>query len=103
MEKELCPICIENPVINFTECNHGFCITCLCRIKKCAMCRNPLQRAKICSQIQQKFNINERRNHDREVRTFMEITLPQITYIRNRYNRSRPATIIQTPIWPTLA
>jgi hypothetical protein len=102
MEKQLCPICIENEVINFTECNHGFCITCLCRIKKCAICRNPLQRAKICSQIQQKFNLNERINYDDGVRTFMEITLPQITYIRNRYNTSRPATIIRTPRGQTL-
>jgi hypothetical protein len=102
MENELCPICIENPGINFTECNHGFCINCLCRIKKCAMCRNPLQRAKICLQIQQKFNINERINYDYEVRTFMEITLPQITYIRNRYRTTRPATIIRRPRWQTL-
>ena len=102
MSIDLCPICIENPGINFTECNHGFCISCLSRIKNCAMCRNPLQRAKICLQIQQKFNLNERRNRD-EQRTFMEITLPQITYIRNRYRTTRPATIIRRPIWPTLA
>jgi hypothetical protein len=85
MENELCPICIENPGINFTECNHGFCITCLCRIKKCAMCRNPLQRAKICSQIQERFNINETRNEHMRFRSYIEINLPQITPIRRSY------------------
>ena len=61
---ELCPICIEKPAENYTECNHGYCIGCLCRISRCAMCRNPLQRSKICIQIKEKvrlinFNINE--------------------------------------------
>lgn len=54
---ELCPICIENPATYFTECNHGYCIGCLCRIKKCAMCRNPLQRSKICIQIKEKVKL----------------------------------------------
>lgn len=85
MSIDLCPICIENPGINFTECNHGFCITCLSRIKKCAMCRNPLQRAKICLQIQQKFNLNERRNEDIRFRSYIEINLPQITPIRRNF------------------
>lgn len=56
---ELCPICIENLAENYTECNHGYCIGCLCRIKKCAMCRNPLQRAKICIQIKLKVKLIE--------------------------------------------
>ena len=94
MENELCPICIENPVINFTECNHGFCISCLSRIKKCAMCRNPLQRAKICVQIQQKFNLinSETRNGDFRFRNYIEINLPQITPIRRTYNINRGST-----------
>jgi hypothetical protein len=93
MSIELCPICIEKPGINFTECNHGFCISCLCRIKKCAMCRNPLQRAKLCLQIQQKFNITERRDYDIRFRNYIEITLPQITHIRRRLNMNRLETI----------
>lgn len=48
---ELCSICLEKSILWHTECNHKYCINCLCRIKKCAMCRNPLQRAKICEQI----------------------------------------------------
>jgi len=88
MSIELCPICIEKPGIIFTECNHGYCISCLSRIKKCALCRNPLQRAKLCLQIQQKFNITERRDYDDEIRTFIEITLPHITYIRRNFNTS---------------
>jgi hypothetical protein len=101
MSIDLCPICIENPAINFTECNHGFCIGCLSRIKKCAMCRNPLQRAKLCIQIQENFNLNEEINDDviysrittrNGIRgghhSYIEITLPQITPIRRHYNIS---------------
>ena len=51
---ELCPICIEKYAENYTECGHQYCISCLCRIKKCAMCRNPLQRVKICIEIKSK-------------------------------------------------
>jgi hypothetical protein len=48
---ELCPICIENPAEIITICNHTFCICCLSRITKCAICRSPLQRAKLCIEI----------------------------------------------------
>ena len=51
---ELCPICIENQAEYYTECGHAYCINCLCRIKKCAMCRHSLQRAEICIQIRKK-------------------------------------------------
>jgi len=98
MSIDLCPICIENPAINFTECNHGFCIGCLSRIKKCAMCRNPLQRAKLCIQIQENFNLNEERRYDNEIRTFMEITLPHITYIRRNFNTSPTSITRIVPI-----
>jgi hypothetical protein len=48
---ELCPICIENEATYVTECNHSYCITCLCKIKKCALCRKELIRSKICNEI----------------------------------------------------
>ena len=48
---ELCPICIENPAEIITNCNHAFCICCLSRITKCAICRSPLQRVKLCIEI----------------------------------------------------
>jgi hypothetical protein len=51
MVTELCPICIDNEAIYFTECGHGYCITCLSHIKKCAMCRKPLIRSTLCSEI----------------------------------------------------
>lgn len=51
---DLCPICIENCSTHFTECNHSYCIGCLSRIKICAMCRNPLQRAKLYNEIKRK-------------------------------------------------
>lgn len=58
---ELCPICIEKSAEYFTECNHSFCIGCLCKIKKCAMCRKPLLREKLCKEIKMhnpKINIS---------------------------------------------
>lgn len=39
---ETCPICYENDANCFTECNHGYCITCLQKINKCAICRKNL-------------------------------------------------------------
>lgn len=54
---EYCPICIDKPITVFTECNHGYCINCLCRIKTCAMCRNLLVRSKICSEIKTKYRV----------------------------------------------
>ena len=48
---ELCPICIEKPAEYFTECGHCYCIGCLSRIKKCAMCRKSLIRTKVCIEI----------------------------------------------------
>ena len=97
---ELCPICIDKEADVFTECNHGYCVSCLCRIKKCAMCRNPLQRAKLCNQIKQKVklintntnsfifnNSNESserytvtigRNGDLQTRVYLQVTLPNM-------------------------
>lgn len=51
----LCPICIQNKAEIFTECNHSYCIQCLCRIKKCAMCRKTLLRAELCEEIKHRF------------------------------------------------
>jgi hypothetical protein len=51
---ELCPICIEKPAEYYTECGHNYCIGCLSRIKKCAMCRKPLMRANLCVEIKSK-------------------------------------------------
>jgi hypothetical protein len=96
---ELCPICIDKEADVFTECNHGYCVSCLCRIKKCAMCRNPLQRAKLCNQIKQKvelinpdtnppiFNISNEsirryttigRNGDIINRVYAQVILPEL-------------------------
>lgn len=109
---ELCPICIESPIQYYTECNHGYCIGCLCRIKKCAMCRNPLQRAKICIQIKQQvtlinpdinpliFNNSEdfnrrvtatiNRNGDLQTRVNLQVNLPELSSINNRNHISHP-------------
>ena len=39
---ERCPICIDNEINVYTHCKHGYCINCLVRITKCAMCRRDL-------------------------------------------------------------
>jgi len=59
MSEELCPICIQNNCEYFTECNHSYCITCLCRIKKCAICRKELNKFKLCNEIISRFNKKE--------------------------------------------
>ena len=51
---ELCPICIENEATYFTECGHKYCVCCLSRIKKCAMCRKSLLRSTLCVEIKRK-------------------------------------------------
>lgn len=113
---ELCPICIESPIQYYTECNHGYCIGCLCRIKKCAMCRNPLQRAKICIQIKEKVRLNDpeenpiifndrtdfdrrinvsiSRNGDLITRTYLSVTLPEFNSINNRNIFNNPRGIL---------
>jgi hypothetical protein len=48
---ELCPICIDGEALYFTECGHKYCIGCLSRITKCAMCRKPLLRSNLCVDI----------------------------------------------------
>lgn len=56
---ELCPICIENPAEYYTECGHCYCLGCLSRIKKCAMCRKSLLRSKLCIEIKNRNRKNE--------------------------------------------
>ena len=102
---ELCPICIENYATYFTECNHGYCINCLCRITRCAMCRNHLQRTKICIQIKVKIRLIETernpiifnnrrvsasisRNGDLTMRMYLSVTLPELNEI-NHYTHPR--------------
>jgi hypothetical protein len=65
---ELCPICIENEALYFTECGHGYCVCCLSRIKKCAMCRKSLLRSMLCVEIKHKVNPIQDSNFDRYIR-----------------------------------
>lgn len=75
---DLCPICIDNPAEYYTECGHCYCIGCLSRIKKCAMCRNQLLRVKLCIQIQRNI-IN------RTIESFIENNM-----YRNRMENNIP-------------
>jgi hypothetical protein len=43
-----CPICLMKEVQCFTECGHGFCVSCVSKIKRCAMCRKKLNHPIIC-------------------------------------------------------
>jgi hypothetical protein len=53
---ELCPICLEKQADSVTECNHMYCVNCLCRVKKCPMCRKELNKAKLCIEIRKVSN-----------------------------------------------
>ena len=46
-----CSICMEKEELYYTECNHSYCIQCLSKITKCAMCRKLLVRPLLCSEI----------------------------------------------------
>lgn len=92
MEQELCPICIENIANCYTECNHSFCINCLCKIKKCAMCRKPLLRENLCKEIRtnfnKKINLNLGRELWSEINTMLdELPSPQDEEYINYENR----------------
>ena len=55
---ETCPICFLNEIDSVTECNHSFCIQCLCRVKKCPMCRKLLNKARLCDEINKLDNMS---------------------------------------------
>jgi hypothetical protein len=65
METELCPICISREAEYITECNHGYCIECLCKLKKCALCRKTLQKTLLCNQIRKPGELNITSNYHR--------------------------------------
>jgi hypothetical protein len=48
---DCCPICLDQPNTYMTECGHGYCIHCLCRLKKCAVCRKELIKSALCKEI----------------------------------------------------
>ena len=53
---EVCPICINKSAEYETECGHNYCIDCLSRIKKCALCRKQLLKANLCIEIKTQTN-----------------------------------------------
>lgn len=67
--QEMCPICINTQIQVYTECNHGYCINCLCRLNKCALCRKKLQRKILCDEIQKKNNRYVNSNHEATARS----------------------------------
>lgn len=46
-----CPICLENKGNYYTECYHIYCLSCLIKIKRCAICRKGLIRVSLCQDI----------------------------------------------------
>lgn len=86
MENELtnlCPVCIQKPAEFITECNHGYCIECLCKLKKCALCRKTFQKTLLCNEIKCKRQYTQPRFIMNENRT---------TTIRNTNANSSPYT-----------
>ena len=54
MNTNTCPICDSNEIY-YTECNHGHCISCLSKIHRCSLCRSPLVRNKLCTELKDKY------------------------------------------------
>jgi hypothetical protein len=69
---ELCSICIENEATYFTECGHKYCVCCLSRIKKCAMCRKSLLRSTLCVEIKRKTKPIQQTNNSNRL-SFREL------------------------------
>jgi len=40
----LCPICYDNIIIVYADCNHGYCNSCYNKINICAICRKSIIR-----------------------------------------------------------
>jgi hypothetical protein len=79
---ELCPICIDNSAEYYTECGHKYCIECLCRIKKCALCRKQLLKANLCIEI-------KKQNKDIQKYDFLGISNTVRTIILLEFNMSQ--------------
>lgn len=47
----ICCICLNNEAKHFTICNHGYCIDCLCKIDKCALCRKNIEHNKLTNEV----------------------------------------------------
>jgi hypothetical protein len=60
---ELCPICIENDALYFTECGHKYCVCCLSRVNTCAICRKSLLRSTLCIEIKRKVKPIQQSNN----------------------------------------
>ena len=51
-----CPVCFETKDLLIINCNHSFCINCLYRMNKCALCRKPTQKSLLCQEIKRNIN-----------------------------------------------
>lgn len=77
---ETCPICREKLAEYFTECNHKYCINCLSKIKKCAICRKTLLREQLCLEITE----NSRRIFKNSIQSHLNF-VSHIISIRESY------------------
>jgi hypothetical protein len=59
---DLCPICWENDAEYITDCQHAYCIICLSKISKCALCCNVLKKKLLCNEINLYFSNKELNN-----------------------------------------
>lgn len=57
---DTCSICLDKPNKYFTLCNHSYCIDCLCKINKCALCRKNIEHYKLSDEVYNYYKkINE--------------------------------------------
>jgi hypothetical protein len=79
-----CPICLTNIATYYTECNHAFCLNCLSRITRCALCRKDLLRTKICREIKNR-NTNNDHLWMMQLTEFREIRFPALYSYRELF------------------
>jgi len=53
---DLCAICYETKQMHVCFCSHSFCIRCLCKLNKCAICRVKFDREFLQEIKEYKFN-----------------------------------------------
>lgn len=117
----LCPICIHKQTVATTECGHAYCIGCLVKIEKCALCRRNLLKSTLNQEIlanarktsirishhqDETYFIQVRRRNNRmrarrEI-AFISESRNQLLQHNNDVDFGRNATIDYIPIIPAL-
>jgi hypothetical protein len=88
MNNNECPICFENNAVYYTECCHIYCLDCLMKIKKCAICRKKLIRVSLCQYIKRFPFTKQIKNKIKNKNTNKFTTNSNIQSVTNTTNNS---------------